>query len=186
MGTSVTPNISLIKPDINESIRQNLPTYPGWPTQNVNNMTIIDNLFRASTSSYALTLAAATSGPTLGAGSLLEGKYVRLWPRMVIGFFRIYLGAAGFAAGTGDYRINLPSTMDPTLAASDGSRTLPVGKALYRDANSLPNSSVMLVEYDPASNRMVFQRAQGSIFSSADAEQDDRITGYFMYPTADA
>jgi hypothetical protein len=186
MGTTVTPNLGLIKPDDGENIAPNLPTYLGWPTHNVTNCDKIDALFRKDSSTYTLNLTGSSSNPTLGATGLLEGKYARVFPRMVFVWFRIYLGSTGFLAGSGTYRINGPSTFDAILAAGDSSRSIPVGKAVFRDASAVATSSAFMVVYDPASNTFNFVQSQGGLFTSAQAGQDDRISGYFMYPTTDA
>lgn len=183
MGTTVTTNLGLIKPDQDEYIKENLPTFPGWAAQNEINMDKVDALFRGSTSGYALTLTATSVNPTLGAGSLLEGKFVRLWPRMIFAFFRVYVGAAGFAAGTGTYRINTPVTTALTLANANGSRPFPVGKAVFHDNSAAATASAVLCNYDPSSDRVVFQLSGGGLLTNTDVGQDDRFSGYFMYPT---
>lgn len=187
MGTTVTTNIGLIKPDLAEKIQEDLPTFAGWADQNADNCDTIDALFRDDSTTFTLTLTADSVNPTPGASALFEGKYVRLWPRLVIVFFRIYVGGAGFAAGTGDYKINLPFAMDATLIGADGNRLFPVGKCLFRDASSALTSSVFLLLYDPAATAIRFQLAQGDLLADTHpVSQDDRLSGYFMYPTSAA
>ncbi|MFY3741628.1 MAG: hypothetical protein HMLIMOIP_002086 [Candidatus Nitrosomirales archaeon] len=185
MGTTVSTNLGLIKPDIDESIKEALPTFAGWPAQNSINMDKIDALFRASTGIYTVNLTADIANPTLGAGGFTEGKWVRLYPRMVIVFFRIYAGVAGFAAGNGDYRINLPFAVDPVLDASDSGRGIPIGKCAFKDNSAVLTSSAFLVLYDAVNDVIIFELSQGDIFASSyPFSTDDRLSGYFMYPTA--
>lgn len=186
MSFTVTPNISLIKPDDNESIKQNLPTFPGWASQNGSNQDTLDGLFRRNNSTYTVNLTASGGNPTLGATGLTEGRYARLWPKMVVVWFRIYMGGAGFAAGTGTYRINLPFAMDPDLLTMMGTRQLPIGKLHFKDTSNVLLSSALLALYDPASSSVVFGLSQGGILDATSVGQDDRFAGYFMYPTTAA
>lgn len=184
MGTTVTTNLGLIKPDENEKIKQDLPDFAGWADQNADNCDVLDSLFRKDTGTYSLNFRASSVNPTLGAGGFTEGKYVRLWPKMVIAFFRISTGGAGFLTGTGDYRIDVPFDMDPDLIASDGGRTLPIGKAIFNDASAVLTSSVFLALFDPVGLFIEFELAQGDILSNTfPLAQGDQISGYVMYPT---
>lgn len=188
MGTTVTTNLGLIKPDIDESIKENLPTFPGWAAQNASNCDKIDSLFRASTSTYTLNWTASTSNPTLGSGGFTEGKYIRLFPRMTFVFFRIFMGGAGFATGSGHYRINLPFAVDPAVAAFTA-EGLTIGKAIFQDASAVLTSSVFLVDYLNTSSVCIFRPSAGGLWDNASPvvpAQNDRISGYVMYPTSDA
>src|SRR4051812_18444787 len=116
MGKTITSNLSLIKPDLNESIKQALPTFDGWASENGTNCDTIDSLFRHTTHTYTPVWTTDTGpNPTLGAGGFIEGKYIRLYPKMVIGYIRISVGGAGFAAGTGLYRLTPPCTLAAEL-----------------------------------------------------------------------
>lgn len=187
MGTTVTPNLGLIKPDTDEQI-QSGGGFAGWAAQNAANMDTIDALFRASTGTYTLNFTATTVNPTLGAGGFAEGKYLRLFPRMVIAYFRIFTGGAGFATGTGEYRVNLPFTMDNEFQASDGGgRLTPLGKACFHDNNNVVASSVFPCLYSPIPNVIAFGLSQGGMFQNTHPlEQNDRLSGYFIFPTNDA
>lgn len=188
MGTTVSTNLGLIKPDQDESIKAIVsPPSVGWAAQNVINMNKIDALFRSSNTSYTVNLTATSVNPTLGTGGFTEGKTVRLWPRMVIMFFRIYMGTVtGFAAGTGSYRINLPFTMDNTMLAADPTRSLAIGRGLFKDVSAAVTSSILIPLYDPTNVNVAFGKANGGLLSNTDIGNDDRFTGYIMYPTSDA
>lgn len=184
MGTTVTSNLGLIKPDIAESIQQNLPTFNGWAAQSALNCDAIDALFRSNNNTYALTISTSGVAPTLGAGGFTEGKYIRLWPRMVLVYFRIFLGAAGLVVGSGEYRINLPFAFDPDVAASDGGgRLMPCGKCVFKDNSAVLTSSALLMSYSPIPARMVFGLSQGDVLDDTFVGQNDRLSGYFTYPT---
>ena len=186
MGTTVTTNLGLIKPDTDEKIKEDLPTFTGWAAQNAANMNIIDSLFRASVHSY--TPVWGSSGgvaPTLGAGGTIEGKYIRLWPRMVKVFFRIFTGGAGFNPGTVSYTLTLPVAIDPSFAAF--SHTVPLGKMIFHDSGTAATSSVMPLIYSPTSDRMFARPSEGGTWSATlpvIPGQSDRYSGYFSYPTA--
>jgi hypothetical protein len=187
MGTTVSTNLGLIKPDEDESIKANMPTFAGWAAQNTINMDKIDALFRAATASYTLNWTADTTNPTLGAGGFTEGKYVRFMPRMVIVFFRLNVGGAGALAGTGTYRFNLPTGLAAELALTDDS--VPVGKAVYLDTSAVGTSSNMLVCIKPSTSNMFLRPSQGGEWSGTTPValgQNDKISGYLIYPTADA
>lgn len=187
MGTTVTTNLGLIKPDTAESIKEALPTFPGWAAQNTINMDKIDALFRAVAATYTLNWTADTTSPTLGAGGFTEGKFIRLFPRMVIGFFRANVGGAGALAGSGNYRFNLPTGIAPEMTMNDDS--MPIGRAVFLDSNGPVSSSVFLCMLRPSTNNMFMRPSAGGTWSDTTPVglgQNDRISGYFMYPTADA
>jgi hypothetical protein len=66
--------------------------------------------------SYTPALTASTTNPTLGTGSITTGKYIKIG-RTVIGWFIIYFGSSGTAAGTGTYQVSFPVT--PAASATD-------------------------------------------------------------------
>lgn len=184
MATTVTPNLALIKPDDAEKIKEDLPTFPGWAKQNELNCDTIDGLFRDDTSTYAGTWTAQSVNPTLGSGGFVETKYWRLFPRMVVGHFRIFTGGAGFAGGTGLYRISVPFAVDPQL---DGfSDSFVCGHAILFDNDSVVNSQDMLVVYNVGNDVLYLRPSAGGSWnptSPITLAQNDRISGYFMYPT---
>lgn len=187
MGTTVTTNLGLIKPDTSESIKENLPTFAGWADQNADNCDQIDALFRHTTHTYSPAWTADTLNPTLGAGGAVAGKYIRLFPRMVFGYFTIFAGGAGFATGTGLYRLSLPVAMSAELLTLNES--FPVGKAYIHDNDVVANSSTFIVMYDIANTVFFFRKWDGDSWRSTTPftpAQNDRVSGYFTYPTADA
>ena len=191
IGITVTANLGLIKPDDSESIRANLPTFAGWAAQNGLNCDNIDRLFRATNHTYTPTWIASSVNPTLGAGGLIEGKYLRVFPRMVFGYFRIFCGGAGFATGTGAYNISLPPLATPPVefASLANSGELPLGKCVFLDASAVATSSVFSVIYSKTASNL-FMRDSNALTWSTTAgivpAQNDRYSGYFMYPTSDA
>lgn len=187
MGTTVTSNLGLIKPDLSESIKENLPTFAGWATQNGINQDKLDALFRASTGTYTLTWGGTTTPPVLGTGGFTEGKYIRLFPRMVVVFFRIFAGTTGFTAGSGSYTLNLPFAMDSSFAAF--SHTAPIGKMVFMDSSAAVTSSAFPLIYSPTSSLVFARPSEGGTWTAAlpvAPGQSDRYSGYMMYPTAAA
>lgn len=183
MGTTVTPHLSLIKPDINESIQQNLPTFPGWASQNANNMNILDGLFKNTSSTFTLNWTADTVNPTPGSGAIIEGKFARLFPRLVLVYFRINAGTTGFAQGTGVYRLNLPvaAAVDFT-SVNDG---IPVGKAVFYDSSASATTSAFGVCLNPGAGNVFLQCPTGGAWSATNPvvpAQGDRVSGWYMYP----
>lgn len=187
MGTTVTTNLGLIKPDTAESIKANLPTFAGWAAQESSNMDAIDGLFHDDFGTYTLNWTASSVNPTLGAGGFTEGKWIRVFPRMAFVFFRIFTGGAGFATGTGTYRVNLPFNIDAALIGFD-TDSPPLGKAVFFDASAVLTSSVFLPIYSQGVNTAIFRPSSGNVWNDTTPvvpAQNDRISGYFMYPTID-
>src|SRR4051812_48509711 len=141
MGTTVTSNISLIKPDDDESIKANMPTFAGWAAQNAANMDKVDSLFKSTTTTYSPAWTGATTNPVLGTSGFVEGKYARLWPRMVTVYIRIFTGTAGFTGGSGTYALSLPLTPDPQFSTAFDS--IAVGKSILLSAASTVNTNNM-------------------------------------------
>ena len=181
----MTANLSLIKPDVNERIEEALPTFAGWAAQNAINMDNIDALFRATTHSYSPSWTAATTNPTLGAGGSVTGKYLRLFPRMVIGHFLIFTGGAGFAAGSGFYNISAPVAMPTELLTFADS--IPVGKAAFHDNSAVLTSTVFEIMCSVTTGNFFLKDPSGASWTDVSPvvpAQNDRLTGYFMYPTS--
>lgn len=187
MGTTVTTNLGLIKPDTSEKIQEDLPTYLGWAAQNESNCDTIDGLFRHTYHNYSPTWTADSGNPTLGAGGFVTGKYARIWPGMVFGYIKIFTGGAGFATGTGLYRITLPVAIAAELKTFN--LEVAVGKSYFLDASSVITSTNMVVMYDPVNDVLFFRKHDGDAWrhnAPVTLAQNDRMTAYFMYPTEDA
>lgn len=56
---------------------------------------------------YTPILQATVVNPTMGSGARLEGIYID-WGKFYDFSAFIYVGGAGFAAGTGDYKVSIP------------------------------------------------------------------------------
>jgi hypothetical protein len=70
--------------------------------------------------SYTPTLTASGTNPTLGTGSTVAGKYQQDG-KTVFGWAKIVFGTTGMAAGTGAYKVSLPSTvLDVATAIGSG------------------------------------------------------------------
>lgn len=187
MGTTVTTNLGLIKPDVDESIQEDLPTFPGWAVQNGQNCDKIDGLFRNSTPAWSPSWLGGGGNPVLGSGGIVEGKYVRLHPRLVVGWYRIHTGGAGFSPGSGLYQLTLPVAADTTFTGFQDS--IPIGKAFLLDADTVASATVLVGMYSVSSGTMFWRKHNGFVWSFNDPfvlAQTDRVTGYFMYPTAAA
>lgn len=187
MGITVTTNLGLIKPDGDEKIKEDLPTYAGWADHNADNCDKIDSLFRHTEHAWSPTWTASTLNPTLGAGGSVTGSYVRIFPSMVFGFFNIFTGGAGFATGTGTYSLSIPATVKADLDTLNNS--FPVGKAYLLDADNVLNSTTLTIMYSTSLKNLFFRPPAGSVWFSTSPftlAQNDRLSGQFMYPTSDA
>lgn len=189
MGTTVTTNLGLIKPDSSESIKQNLPSFAGWAAQNAINMDKIDPLFRADGITNGLTFSASGGGFTLGAGGFVTTKVMRFAPRMAMQQVVVACGGAGFAAGTGFYQLTgFSPSIDPALNNFAASGGLPLGVAVFGDFSAILTSSVFSVIYNLAGT-IFFRLPDASIWNNTNPvvlAQNDRMSCYFTYPTTDA
>jgi hypothetical protein len=190
VGITVTPNLGLIKPDINELIQDGLPTFEGWPGQNSDNMDVIDKLFRNDTASFTPGFTAGGVAVTLGSTGFQEGKLLRVFGRICVGYLRISMGTTGFVPGAGTYRINAPSVA-PHFATEFTTffESLPIGKAILLDNDNVATSTIMTVHYDLATASIHFRGHTGLLWnptSPITLAQGDRVSAYFMYPTTDA
>lgn len=189
MGTTTTTNLGLIKPDTDESIKAVVtPPSDGWAVQNGVNCDKIDTLFRhTNTHTWTPTWTADTTNPTLGSGGSVSGKFIRLFPRMVLAYFQIFTGGAGFAAGSGLYRIAVPATVPTEFGTIND--TMAVGKAYLHDNDAVATSSNLVVLYQPSTNLLVFRKHDGNFWrdnTPFTVAQNDRLSGYCIYPTSDA
>lgn len=81
-------------------------------------------------STYVPELTATTVNPTYGASPTKSGQYIQIG-KFVHCFGHINVGGAGFAAGTGDYRISLPVTASVPIANAK------IGTARLVDASAV-------------------------------------------------
>ena len=87
------------------------------------------NTIGAVAESYTPALTAVTTNPTLGTGSFQEGRYQLLQKRAFVEG-AIFFGSSGAAAGTGAYRISVPS------AISIKSNNAQIGFGLFYDSSA--------------------------------------------------
>jgi hypothetical protein len=87
------------------------------------------NTIGAVAEAYTPALTAVTTNPTLGTGSYQEGRYQVIQKRAFVEG-AIFFGTSGAAAGTGNYRISVPS------AVSIRSNNAPIGYGLFYDASA--------------------------------------------------
>jgi hypothetical protein len=185
MGTTATTNLALIKPDTDESIKANLPTFAGWATQNGLNCDKIDSLFRHTTHTYTPTFTGSGGNPTLGAGGSVSGKYIRFLPRLVLVEYRVDMGGAGFAAGSGTYALTLPVAVPTELTTFDNS--IPVGKAFLDDNSTVANATVLVAMYSVANLGIFFRPPVAAVWNPTSPftlAQNDKLSGYALYPTS--
>lgn len=185
MGTTTTTNLGLIKPDVDEKIMEDLPTYAGWADQNADNMDNVDRLFRFTNTTYVPVLTPGGGSFTLGASGTLTGKYMRVKPGLVYGHITGYMGGAGFSAGTGDYSITLPLAVASALALL--SDTVPIGSGILYDDTSVLNSTRLGVYYFVSTGQIKCKTQAGAAFGATSPftiAQQDRFTLNFLYPTS--
>jgi len=87
------------------------------------------NTIGAVAETYTPALTAVTTNPTLGTGSYSDGRYQLLQKRAFVEG-AIFFGSSGAAAGTGNYRISVPS------AVSIKSNNAQIGYGLFYDASA--------------------------------------------------
>jgi hypothetical protein len=186
MGTTLTTHLSLIMPDADEKIEEDLPTYAGWATQNANNMNTIDSLFRFTTATYTPTVTPIGGGTfAVGTGGSITGKYMRVGPAMIYGQVIINCGTTGFTAGTSDYRISVPLAFASALTTLQD--TVPVGKGVYYDQSAVATCMALTSFYHVSSGTFTLRTPAGAAVgatSPVTVAQQDRIGFNFLYPTS--
>jgi len=165
MGTTVTGNLGLIKPDEDESIKEDLPTFAGWAAQNTINCDKVDALFRATNATYVPVWGASTTPPTLGAGGFVTGKFLCLWPRLVVAEIKIFAGGAGFLGGSGTYSLTLPAAVPAEFPTFFDAVNL--GKAIVLDADNVLNSNTMAVLLNASTSLLFLRPPNGSSWTNA-------------------
>ena len=87
------------------------------------------NTIGAVAESYTPALTAVTTNPTLGTGSFAGARYQLIQKRAFVEG-AIYFGSSGAAAGSGNYRINVPSAVSILSANS------PIGYGVFYDSSA--------------------------------------------------
>lgn len=181
MGTTTTPNLSLIKPDLSEPI-------PNWATQNESNCDTIDAFFSYTETDYSPTWTGTGGNPSLGSGGSISGRWASLWPKLIRVEIQIDCGGAGFDAGSGVYELTTPSTMNAVMDASESAvRGFIIGTAICIDINSNSNSCTMAVRARSSTTIggiLELGATGGSTWGNSSPfswAQDDRISLYFVY-----
>lgn len=103
---------------------------------------------------YVPALTASVTSPTLGSGSSITGRYVRIGD-IVIVWVEIKFGSSGVAAGSGTYRISLPVNMSAGML---GLGTM--GVAFLLDSGTTRNTAT--VRNDNSNADFVILQAQGT------------------------
>lgn len=110
MGATSTPNLGLIKPDLQEVIKAN------WTTQHAQNMNSIDEALRIAWDTYTPVWASSGTQPVIGSGGSIIGNYCELGKNFISVWILLRVGGTGFSAGSGNYTLSLPFNVDKTLA----------------------------------------------------------------------
>lgn len=186
MGTTVTPNLGLIKPDINESIRENLPISAGWPSQNGANCDKIDLLFRRTETTYTPLFTASGSSPAIGSTGTVQGKYVRHAGKLVTVFFRIVVSGTGISTGTGNYLLSLPSGLPVATEYIPVINSTPLGRTVFRDSVTPANSIIFGTSFDNTNvTNMIFILATGNFWAGTPSIAGGiNLSGFATYITS--
>lgn len=106
MAITTTPNIGLVKFDESELVNNFIN---GFEWYEDNNLQIADKC-DVNLTLYVPTITAQTTPPNVGAGAR-KGEYID-YQGIVIGQFSFDFTDPGVAAGSGEYAISLPFTVD--------------------------------------------------------------------------
>lgn len=101
-----------------------------WVDFKDNDLIVIGSTTNQQWTAYTPVLTATGGGFAGGTGYTIEGRYQRLG-KSAWGNVAVTMGNAGFAAGTGDYRITLPITI-----YMPASRIYIVGQGYYYDTSA--------------------------------------------------
>jgi hypothetical protein len=128
VGTTTTPNMGFVIPDLDEPI-------PNFALQNSDNIDILESALGYDYGTYNPNWWADSGpDPTLGVNGYIRGSWYRLGQRLVIFYFNIYTGDSGFDPKIGAYSVDLPFTPDPiySMSLSTGQGSI-IGSAIYED-----------------------------------------------------
>lgn len=140
--------------------------------------------FMAVWSTYTPALTASSVNPTLGTGSSVLGRYVKVG-RLVIGYAHITFGTSGVAAGTGTYRVSLPVNRE----RSDGQR-IGYGRILDASASQYRPIQASALAGIGAGNANLERLDQTTSVTNLEAavpwtwDTSDQIWFYFEYEAA--
>src|SRR5688572_17632849 len=96
--------------------------------------------------SYTPALTASTTNPTLGTGSGQQGRYYRdPITGLVWGQARIAFGTSGTNAGSGTYRISLPTAVDNLSGSGVSGNADVMGFGIVRDSSASTGTRTVVV-----------------------------------------
>jgi hypothetical protein len=116
-----------------------------------------------SWTTYTPQLTASTTNPTLGSGSVAQGRWQRAG-RIIACQFYIKFGSSGTAQGVGLYRVSLPVTSAPAASAPTRTSSFPAGVGWgFNGAANLQYAGVELAAAGPGG---IVDRVEFRVFSS--------------------
>jgi hypothetical protein len=125
VGTTTTPNLGLIKPDLLESAAN-------WPAQNLANCTVLDDTLVGLEDTYAPSWTASSVNPAVGNGEI-QGKYITFFDKLVLVWIKLRVGSTT-TLGSGTYSFSLP--VAPNALIEEGQA---LGDAWLLDAGTVAN-----------------------------------------------
>ncbi len=128
---------------------------------------------------YTPVLTASVTNPTLGSGSLAEGRYIEVPGHLVIYRFAVEFGTSGVNRGDGQYRISLPV---PATSLTPASIYTSMGSGVLFDWSESGHKELCTWQYG-ISSYLTGVVDDSSIFHNApfDWAAEDRMSGTVMY-----
>ena len=119
----------------------------------------------AGPTSYTPALTASSVNPTLGSGGdfTQAGHWWRVG-KMVYVTIRLRFGSSGNTAGTGDYKVSLPTAASATLAASGAlAGGAVVGSGVVRDNSAVSSSWTVTAQLETATTVLLVASSNGAV-----------------------
>ncbi len=135
----------------------------------------------AAWTSWTPVLTATTTNPTLGTGSSVAGKYLKVG-KLVTAQFSITFGTSGVNAGNGIYRVSLPVTATIFTGSFD---TVGIGNLFDSSAGALYTMTPVMISttffelYYTGTSVYYAQNSSPMTWAAS-----DKITGTLTYQAA--
>lgn len=177
MGTTATPNMGFVIPDLDEPI-------PNFALQNSDNIDILESALGYDYGTYNPNWFGGTTNPTLGDNGYIRGSWYRLGQRLVIFYFSIYTGDSNFDPGGNQYSVDLPFAPDPiySMSLNTGQGSV-IGSVIYEDFLT-PAFYVGVVQIGSSSRfSITWEQGEGSWRNDRPQIHSDftHISGYGVY-----
>lgn len=133
---------------------------------------------------FVPTLTASTTNPTLGTGSIRDGRYLYIEGlNLVVYRFFIQFGTSGVNEGSGEYKVSVPHTISSN---SPSNSTFSLGSIVAFDWSTSGHRITGSIGRDFDGNNLQFETNGGAVWHNSPFTwaADDRFGGTAVYQAA--